>query len=194
MQKEDLVKYYTDVAKLTEQSALKIASEFEVKHFKKSELILKENQISNEFYFVSEGIIRSYLYDLEGNEITLNFFSKSEMAFEVASFFQRIPSQENFEALEDCTVYFLSFDKLNNLFHTIPEFRESGRGILVRGFISFKLRTLSMLNKTAEERYAQLVKTKPELLQTVPLKYIASYLGITDTSLSRIRKQFATKN
>lgn len=193
MSKDNLISFYTNVANLPTSVAEIIAKNFDEKTFKKGDLVLKENQISNEFYFISEGVMRSYLFDLEGNEITLNFFTKSEMAFEVASFFQRIPSQENIEALSDCKCYYLTFEKLNSLFHSIPEFRESGRGILVRGFISFKLRTISMLNKTAEERYAMLLKSKPELLQLVPLKYIASYLGITDTSLSRIRKQFVSK-
>ena len=87
----------------------------------------------------------------------------------------------------------LTYDKLNDLFHSLPEFREFGRAMLVKGFIAFKLRTLSMINKTAEERYAILLQSNPEIFQHASLKHIASYLGVTDTSLSRIRKSFALK-
>ncbi|HEY0751463.1 MAG TPA: Crp/Fnr family transcriptional regulator, partial [Chitinophagaceae bacterium] len=72
--------------------------------------------------------------------------------------------------------------------HSIPEFREFGRSILVRGFSNLKLRMLSMITETAEQRYASLLQHNPEIFQYAPLKYIASYLGITDSSLSRIRK------
>jgi len=82
---------------------------------------------------------------------------------------------------------------LNKLFHELYEFREFGRHILVKGFAALKSRMLSMITETAEERYAGLLKTNPEIFQHAPLKTIASYLGITDTSLSRIRKEFSKK-
>ncbi|HEX7846513.1 MAG TPA: Crp/Fnr family transcriptional regulator [Chitinophagaceae bacterium] len=170
-----------------------IASEFEFKEWEKGELFLKEGKISNEYLFLENGFIRSFVFDIEGNEITLDFFTNNELVFEVSSFFQRIPSQENFETLTPCKGWVLTYEKLNNLFHTLPAFREFGRSVLVKGFSSFKLRTLSLINKTAEERYSMLIKARPEIFQQVPLKYIASYLGVTDSSLSRIRKIFGKK-
>lgn len=79
------------------------------------------------------------------------------------------------------------------MFHSVPEFREFGRAILVKEFVTYKQRTLSMINKSAEERYAQLIQTNKDIFQYAQLKHIASYLGITDTSLSRVRREFATK-
>jgi hypothetical protein len=79
------------------------------------------------------------------------------------------------------------------MFHATPEFREFGRHILVRGFSSLKIRTLSMITETAEERYANLLNSHPEIFVYAPLKNIATYLGITDTSLSRIRRDFSKK-
>jgi CRP-like cAMP-binding protein len=116
-----------------------------------------------------------------------------QVVFEVTSFFNRVPSKENIQALTDCSGWFITYDQLNHFFHALPEFREFGRSILVKGFAALKTRMLSMITETAEERYAYLLQTAPELFQVVPLKYIASYLGITDTSLSRIRKEFAAK-
>jgi len=82
---------------------------------------------------------------------------------------------------------------LQTLFHNIPEFREFGRMILVKGFIAFKQRALSLINETAEQRLENLVKVRPEIFQKAPLKNIASFLGVTDTSLSRIRREIAKK-
>ena len=113
--------------------------------------------------------------------------------FEVSSFFNRQPSRENIKALTDCTGLYITYDELNGLFHSLEEFREFGRHILVQGYTAYKDRTLSLITHTAEERYAMLLKTNPEIFQHAALKHIASYLGITDTSLSRIRKDFSKK-
>jgi CRP-like cAMP-binding protein len=160
---------------------------------KKGDHLLREGMIANEYLLLSNGWIRHYVNDTEGNEITLNFYTENQLVFEVASFFRRVPTEENFEALSDCEGWVLTYEKLNHLFHTIPEFREFGRSVLVNGFIGFKQRTLAMINKTAEQRYQHLLATSPEIFQYVPLKYIASYLGVTDTSLSRIRKSLSQK-
>jgi CRP-like cAMP-binding protein len=79
------------------------------------------------------------------------------------------------------------------LFHSIPEFREFGRANLVNAYAGLQERTLSMINLTAEQRYENLIASQPEIFQHSPLKYIASYLGVTDSSLSRIRKDFVSK-
>jgi len=189
-----LLIYFLSSTQIIEKSmAEEIANTFDYKVLSKGDLFLKHGQISNEYLFLETGFVRSFVYDLEGNEVTLNFYSERQPVFEVASFFQRIPSQEYFEATTDSKGWVLTYEKLNHLFHTLPQFREFGRSILVKGFIDFKIRTLSLINKTAEERYEMLIASKPEIFQHASLKHIASYLGITDTSLSRIRKNF-TKN
>ncbi|RYZ54924.1 MAG: Crp/Fnr family transcriptional regulator [Chitinophagaceae bacterium] len=170
-----------------------MASHFAPVAFRKGDYFLKEGARSNDYLFLEKGIIRSFLFDTEGTEVTTNFYTSGNVVFEAASFFQRIPSQENFIALSECTGWIIAFEELNRLFHSLPLFRETGRAILVKTLVSLKMRTLSMINQTAEERYASLLATQPEIIRQVPLKYIASYLGITDTSLSRIRKEMATK-
>lgn len=173
--------------------AAEMASHFDPVVFRKGDYFLKEGARSNDYLFLEKGIIRSFLFDTEGIEVTTNFYTSGNVVFEAASFFQRIPSQENFIAISECTGWKIAFEELNRLFHSLPLFRETGRAILVKTFVSLKMRTLSMINQTAEERYASLLATQPEIIRQVPLKYIASYLGITDTSLSRIRKEMATK-
>lgn len=191
--KQALIHFLQQAPQLSANGIECTADQFKYKEIKKGQLFLKEGRVADEYLFLEKGFIRSYLFDTEGNEITLNFYLPGELVFEVASFFQRIPSQENFEAVEDCIGWALTYEKLNNLFHTLPEFREFGRSVLVKGFAAFKLRTLSMMNKTAEERYEMLISSRPQIFHHASLKHIASYLGITDTSLSRIRKSFSKK-
>ncbi len=178
---------------VTLTGAQQIASCFHEKALYKNEYLLKAGQVSNEYLFVESGFLRSFAYDTDGNDVTTAFYSSNQIVFEVSSYFNRTPSKENIQALTDCHGWFITFDELNNLFHTMPEFREFGRSILVKGFAGLKARMLSMITEPAEERYANLLKSNPEIVQNAPLKTIASYLGITDTSLSRIRKEIAHK-
>lgn len=188
-----LIQFFRSSNLVSQEKAVQIASQFFHKAIFKNELFLKERQISNEYLFLEKGSMRSFAYDLKGNEVTTGFYTAGQVVFEVSSFFNRTASKENFEGLTDCTGWYITYEQLNNLFHSIPDFRDFGRFILVKGFSSLKVRMLSMITETAVERYTNLLKTAPEIFQIAPLKYIASYLGITDTSLSRIRKKFATK-
>ena len=174
-------------------SAQQIAAQFKLKTISKGEYLLKAGQATNEYLFLETGFLRSFAYDLQGNDITTGFYSGNQMVFEVSSYFNRTQSKEYIQALTDCTGWVVTFAEFNGLFHSMPEFREFGRSILVKGFSALKNRMLSMITETAEERYLNLLKNNPEILQNAPLKTIATYLGITDTSLSRIRKEMAHK-
>lgn len=169
-----------------------IAAAFEERTYHRGERLLSAGRVSGYFY-LHQGYLRAFTHDPEGNEVTTYFYPRGRVAFDPPSFFFGQPSTENFQALTDCHCYHIGFPALNDLFHTLPAAREFGRAMLVREFTLYKQRTLSMINQRAEERYAQLLATQPELLQHAPLKYIASFLGITDTSLSRIRRELAGK-
>lgn len=166
---------------------------FTEKTMAKGSLLLKEGLVANEYLVLESGFLRAYTHNHEGEEVTTAFFAPGAVVFEVASFFNRTPSKENIQALADSKGWVLTFEGLNHLFHAHPAFREFGRAVLVKGFAALKDRTLSMINQTAEQRYLSLLRTNPAIFQQAPLKQIASYLGITDTSLSRIRKELTKK-
>jgi CRP-like cAMP-binding protein len=130
---------------------------------------------------------------VDGNEVTTNFYGKNIFANDFLSFFKRIPSNENIQALTDCTAWSIGYEDLQICFHTIPEFREFGRMMLINNYSRLKDRMLGMIQLTAEQRYLKLIEMHSEIFQHAPLKNIASYLGITDTSLSRIRKEISKK-
>jgi len=178
--------------KIDEQGLLKTAECFEELILEKGEFLLKQGKRSGYFIMI-EGCLRAYTFNEDGEEITTYFYPANRAVFEVASFFQGLPSEENIIALTKCKGYYTDFTKLNGMFHSIPEFREFGRAILVKEFVEYKQRTLSMINKSAEERYAQLLQTNKDIFQYAQLKHIASYLGITDTSLSRVRRELSQK-
>lgn len=192
--KEPLINFVKSNIPVSTQTLAEIADHFELRSFKKNDYFLKEGKISNEYLFLEEGFMRAFTFDINGNEVTTYFYPKNRVVFEAASFFMRIISTENIQAVTDCKGYSITYDKLNMLFHSIPEFREFGRAMLVKEFVAFKQRTLALINKSAEERYASLINSNKEIFQYAQLKHIASYLGITDTSLSRIRKEFAKKH
>lgn len=193
MEKQQLLSFFQNYVAASQQNLEKIVAEFEEVRFSKNEFFLKEGKISNDYLFLAEGFMRSFTFNTEGNEVTTYFHSENKVVFDVSSFFMRIPSTENIQALTVSSGYIISYDKLNELFHSMPEFREFGRAMLVKEFSAFKQRTLMLINKSADERYAILMQTNKEVFQYAQLKYIASYLGITDTSLSRIRKGFLKK-
>jgi len=193
MSKENLIHFFQSVLLMSNAKAEQIAGKFERRETARNGYLLKEGSVCSESHIIEEGIIRSYIYDLDGNDVTTAFFSKQLFASDLLSFFKKIPSKENIQALTDCQTWYITYDDMQESFHTIPEFREFGRLHIINQFGILQQRMLSMLQQTAEQRYSDLVNANPEILQHVPLKYIATYLGITDTSLSRIRKEFIKK-
>ena len=193
MKQEKLVQFLHHSGLISFQKAEEIANYFTGKVLSKTEFFLKAGKPSNEYLFLENGFMRAFAFDTDGNDVTTNFYANNQVVFEVSSFFDRTISKENIQALTDCEGWCLTYDQLNNLFHEMPEFRAFGRYILVKGFSALKNRMLSIITETAEERYTKLLQSNSEIFQFAPLKNIASYLGITDTSLSRIRKELSHK-
>ena len=193
MSNQKLIQFFRNSNLISPNAAEEIANTFSPKEIKKNSFLLKEGRVSDEYFFLENGFIRAFADDIEGNDVTTNFYSTGQVVFEVSSFFNRTISKENFQAIVDCEGWYITYEQLNNLFHSMHEFRDFGRSILVKGFSSLKTRMLSMITETAEQRYDTLLKTNPEIFQQAALKHIASYLGITDTSLSRIRKEYTKR-
>lgn len=193
MDKEPLIQFIDQTLPASRATVESIAANFEDCVFAKNEYFVRAGKVSNDYLFLTDGVMRAFTLDPDGNEVTTGFYAKNRVVFEVSSFFMRRVSDENIQALTDCRGFMLTFDKLNQLFHSVPEFREFGRAMLAREFAAFKQRTLALINKSAEERYTDLINSNREVFQYAQLKHIASYLGITDTSLSRIRREYAKK-
>ncbi|MCC3160349.1 Crp/Fnr family transcriptional regulator [Hymenobacter sp. 15J16-1T3B] len=193
MNQDSLRTFLQSTGSISAAQAADIAQTFCPRQLRRHELWLRAGKVSDEYLLLTSGYVRSFAYDTDGHDVTTGFFASGQVVLEVSSFFMRTPSQENFQALTDCSGWALSYAQLNGLFHARPEFREFGRGVLVRGFAALKTRMLEMITTPAAARYEHLLATHPDIVQHAPLKDVASYLGVTDTSLSRLRKAAAGK-
>jgi CRP-like cAMP-binding protein len=158
-------------------------------NFRKDDFLLKKGDIAKSYVCVDQGLVRSYVYDYDGNEITTGFIGRNEIAIDVVSLFHQVRTVEYFQALTDCSCYIIEFEEFQTLYHSIKGFNEWGRSWMSESLFKLKQRTIAMITDSAAERYCSLRSEHPQILQQAPLKHIASYLGITDTSLSRIRKE-----
>lgn len=164
-----------------------ILAQFKKVELKKNDYFIEEHKIANYYFFLESGFARSFAIDLEGNDITTKFFTPKDIIIDWHSFFLKIPCREYVQATTSCVAWKITFENFMKLFK-IEAFREVGRTRLVNTYFTLKNHTLSMIAEQAKDRYLHLVKTQPEVIHNVPLKHIATYLGVTDTSLSRIRK------
>ncbi|MGI4871100.1 MAG: Crp/Fnr family transcriptional regulator [Janthinobacterium lividum] len=187
MAREKLIEFLQRANFITASQASDIAHSFTHKILHKNEFLLHAERVNDTYLFLDQGLLRAFVHDAEGNEVTTGFYSGGQVALEAPSFFTRTPSQQQMQALTDCEGWFVTHQQFNSLFHARPEFREFGRSVLVRSLAALQERMLDQIRETATSRYEKLMKASPEVLQHAPLKYIASYLGVTDTSLSRIR-------
>lgn len=148
-------------------------------------------------YFIIKGAIRTFYRDKDLNEITSWLLFEGDLAISVCSFFSQSPGFEAMEALERCTLLTISYDNLNELYRCHPDFNFIGRVLTEKYYTRSEEKANLLRSFTAMERYIHLMNVSPEVLNRVSLKYIASYLGITQSTLSRIRatkksKQFNT--
>lgn len=159
-------------------------------HFSTRSHILQVGEICNGLYFLESGMLRYYEWQ-DGNEKTL-FFTQPDQLFTASkSFNKQIPSQVGIEVLTPVTALHLSFAAVQNLNQTSPAWANFTRQVVVD--VNTDLQSLLMHSMTLKpgDRYQNLLREQPELARHVPLKYLASYLGIAPESLSRIRKRIA---
>jgi CRP-like cAMP-binding protein len=160
--------------------------------FNKNDYLLKEGKVEKSYWFIESGFIRSYIIDTEGNDITFNLYASGDVVIDYPSIFFFAPTRENIQALTDCVCWEIDVDSFQELFGSIPNYREQQKGLLVGSYFALKEHSISLIADEAKDRYLKLLKEKPHIIQNVSLKHIATFLGVTDTSLSRIRKEISS--
>jgi len=154
--------------------------------FKKNSFLIQEGQVCKYIYFINSGLLRNF-YNKEGVETTRYFGCAGEFSSALTSFLTQNPSLENVQAIEDTVLLKLSFNSLQILYKTFPQWNTFMRKLLEEVYIFDTLRLEGFITKSAQERYNDLLLHQPEIIKKVPQQYIATYLGITPVSLSRIR-------
>lgn len=162
-----------------------------IQKFKKREIILEQGEIENYLSFIIKGSVTVLTYYYNGNEICISFSIENSFFSSYVSFLTREPLEYQVLALEDTIIERIDFESLQKAYSISADHQKNGRKIAEQLYINANKRTLSLITKTAEERYLEYIKEYPKFLQRIPLKYLASYIGITPVSLSRIRNKIA---
>lgn len=154
---------------------------------KKGAQLLSIGETCKAIYFILQGGVRTYYIDKDGNDITSWLLFEGELAISVYSFFSQRRSFEAVEALEKCTLLTLTYEKLSFLYRQYPEFNFIGRHLTEQYYIRSEAKANALRMLSAKERYVDVLQNQSQLLTRVPLRHIASYLGINQSTLSRIR-------
>jgi CRP-like cAMP-binding protein len=159
---------------------------------KKGDYFCRAGDISRDIAFVLQGVFRAY-YIVNGEEVNCQFYLENQWVKVYHSFLSRSSSQQWVQALEDAQVFLLSYDAIQQLFTSTKNWERFGRIAAENAYITAQVRSESLLLDKPEARYVNLLHTYSHIFDRVPLYHIASYLGITQPSLSRIRRRLLKK-
>ncbi len=151
-------------------------------------LLLKEGEVSRKAYFIDQGSLRIW-FNSQGKDVSFQFFFEGEGVSSFESFFKSLPSHFNIETLEPSRLYYLHKDDYEQMVAEAPIIKDVILEAAIDRMANYTQHFLSAIKDTPQERYRKLLEERPHILQRVPLQYIASYLGITAVSLSRIRNK-----
>lgn len=163
------------------------------KKLRKKQFLLQEGDICKYNAFVEKGILRSYTVDEKGNEHIVQFALEGWWITDLASFLSASLSTYTIEALEDTELLLLTPSAREQLMKQVPMFERYQRILLQNAYIALQARIAASLTETAEEKYIKMVTVYPGIVQRVPQHMIASYLGLTPETLSRVRKQISLR-
>jgi len=181
-----LLQYLHNIYPLSEGLKEHLLRIVKSKKIKKRDFLLKAGRKCEHIYFIEEGLLRCF-YITNKNEVSSWFMKEGDLAISIKSFFEQQPSYESIQALEDCYLYFISYKELQWIYHHFPEFNFVGRVLTERYYNLCDQRLYAIRMHSAPERYEYLVQNFPDLIKRIPGTHIASYLGITFETLSRIK-------
>ena len=188
---EKLFNYISKRIELTEDVKKFTQSISTTKKIRKGDVLIRENQNVNKTYFVLDGCLRSYVFDKIGKEHTLQFALKNDWISDYIAIFNNEKSNQTVECIADSTVVETSVSEgIENIFLRFPKIESMHRKNLERTIVSLQKRILNQLQLTSMDRYYLFLKQHPEIEKYAQNYHIASYLGITQQSLSRIRASF----
>ncbi len=163
------------------------------KKLRKKQFLLQDGDICKYNAFVEKGMLRSFTVDEKGNEHIVQFAFEGWWISDLSSFLTGSVSNCNIEALENLELLLLTMPAREELMNKVPIFERYQRLLLQNAYIALQARIASSLTESAEEKYTKLIQLCPNIVQRVPQHMIASYLGLTPETLSRIRKQIALR-
>ena len=188
-----LLEHINKRVRLTNEEFETISKFFIPKKLRKKQFLLNEGEVCRNIGFVNSGCLRQYRIDSKGSEHIIQFAIKDWWVSDLHSFLSGNPATDNIDALKDTEVLLLERSAREELLNACPKMEKVFRILIEANHVATNQRIVDSLSTTAEERYQKFIKTYPELFEQIPQNQIASYLGITPQSLSRIRKKLVQK-
>lgn len=185
---ENFFKYIEQIVSFTDKEKAIIENAFTFRQVPKKFKLTEEGKTARELYFIVKGLVRLY-YTKDGEEITGYIFKENLFASSYDSFLRQVPSIQTLETIEDCDLLVITHKGMNELYEQLPKMQLLGRKVAEQRFINGQMILASFILDSPEERYRKFEAQHGDLLLRVPHHIIASYLGITPVSMSRIRKR-----
>jgi CRP-like cAMP-binding protein len=189
MQSTLLFNNFNKYASLTEEDFAQVEKVLVKRFIKKRRTLLTGGDISRYIYFIEKGALRSFTVTEDGGQHVIQLAIEDHWIADLYSFVTQVPGNINIEAIEDSEVWLLPHHELELLYQQVPALERYFRQLFQRAYVVLQQRFNLTLSHNAEDRYRILIKDSPQIAARIPLIYIASFLGITPESLSRIRKQ-----
>lgn len=187
-----LIEFVTKFKVLDAEETRMIVDNIRVEAYKKGTVLLQEGDFSGKCYFVLKGCVRQFC-TVEGEEKTVAFLTEEQAVVSFSSYAQQIPSKHSYACLEDCVLIEGDPENEREMYQRLPKLEAIVRSMMEQDFGKTQEAFASFITSSPERRYLNLLETRPDLLQRVPQHQLASYLGVTPESLSRIRKRLLQK-
>ena len=170
-----------------------IENKFEKRTLKKGDTLLNANQTVNYQYFIISGCLRTFFVDNSGKDHIIQFAIKDWWISDYTAFFTSSKAIMTIDCIQDASVYGISIENMENLYIEIPRSQTFFRKKMEGAFAGFQKRIIGNLSQSAKEKYISFISTYPNIEQSVKNYHIASYLGVTTETLSRVRKEIIQK-
>jgi len=188
----ELEKYIKNYFGVNDVDLAQISAFFKLTTLKKNDFFLKEGRYCDKLGFLKSGIVREFV-SVQDKEVTKWISTSGYFVVDLSSFVFQQTARWNIQALTDCEIYIIDQSDYHKIGHIVKSWQELEKKIIAKCFTVLEDRILSHISLTAEERYNQLFQYNRELFNQVPLQYLASMLGMTPETLSRIRKKAILK-
>lgn len=188
-----MIKCISENEHLSPAEVEEVSQAISVENFKKGTVLLKAGEIAKDCYLLLKGCVRQY-YVIDGNEKTTSFFVEGQGFSSFKSASKGVPSDHFLECLEDVTLAVLSVKKELELYQKFPNFESLSRSGMEEQLGDYQQMLAKLITAKPEERYLELLEERPDLINRVPQYQLASYLGVSPETLSRIRKRISAKN
>ena len=183
---EELLRFLNSIHPLSSGLIEYLSIHLKEKNLSRKDYLLKAGQTCRHIYFIEEGLLRCFY--LKGEvEVSSWFMKEGDVITSIGSFFNQKESYESIQALEACHLYYIDFNELQHIYNNFSEFNFISRVLLQKYYIIWDQQLYGLRMQQAQERYNWLMEAHPEIILRVPAKFIASYLGITEVTLSKLK-------